>query len=132
MKPDRRNSTPANPRRTVKAALFRAWYELVEETVAHDPEEVAPGNRCSAIILLHELIGIGLRNGAIRAVVIHSSGPGSFAHLMFRYVLEPEFDWSGEIQLVTDRGEAVSWPDLLVREIEVATGVPEDEDDERG
>ena len=46
------------------------------------------------MILLHELIGVGVRNGAIRPIVIHSSGPSSYAHLMFRYTLDAEFDWS--------------------------------------
>jgi hypothetical protein len=118
-------------RPSVKAATFRLWYELLEETVAHDPNEIAPGNQWSAVILLHELTGVGVRSGAIRPIVIHSSGPSSYAHLMFRYVLEPEFDWSGEIQLVPDRGEAAAWPDRFVAEIEAATGIAEHEDDER-
>lgn len=117
--------------RSVNAATFRVWYELLEETVSHDPDDIAPGNRWSAVILLHELIGIGLRNGAIRPIVIHSSGPSSLAHLMFRYTLEPEFDWSGEIQLVPDRGATAPWSDLLVSELEAATGIAEHEDDER-
>ena len=116
---------------SVKAATFRVWYELLEETVGHDPEEIAPGNRWSAVILLHELIGVGLRNDAIRPIVIHSSGPGSYAHLMFRYAQNPEFDWSGEIQLVPDRGDATTRSDLLVAEVAAATGVAEHEDDER-
>ena len=119
-------------RRSVRAATFRVWYELLEETVGHDPDDVAPGNRWSAVILLHDLIGIGLRNGAVRPVVIPSSGPGSYAHLMFRYTLEPAFDWDGEIQLgLVDRGDATLPPDLLVAEVEAATGIPESEDDER-
>jgi hypothetical protein len=118
-------------RRSVSAATFRVWYELLEETVAHDPDDIAPGNRWSAVILLHDLIGIGLRGGAIRPIVIHSSGPSSYAHLMFRYALEPEFDWSGEIQLMSDRGETATWSGLLVSEIEAATGFAENEDDER-
>jgi len=118
-------------RHSVQAVTFRAWYELLEETVAHDPDEIAPGNQWRAMILLHELTGVGMRNGAIRPIVIHSSGPGSYAHLMFRYVLEPEFDWSGEIQLVLDRGETATWPDRFVAEIEAATGMAEHEDDER-
>ena len=118
-------------RRTVKAATFRIWYELLEDTVGHDPDDIAPGNRWSAVILLHELIGIGLRNGAIHPIVIHSSGPGSYAHLMFRYTLDSEFDWSGEIQLVPDRGDAATHPDVLVAEIEAVTGIAEHEDDER-
>jgi hypothetical protein len=120
---------PVNPGRTVQAAIFRTWYELVDEIVAHDPEEVAPGNRCSAIILLHELIGIGLRHGAIRAVVIHSSGPSSYAHLMFRYTLDPAFDWNGEISLASDPGDDITRLDRLVTEFETATGIPEREDD---
>ena len=107
------------------------WYELLEESVAHDPEEIAPGNQWSAVILLHELIGVGIRRGAIRPIVIHSSGPSSYAHLMFRYALEPEFDWSGEIQLVPDRGEAATWSDGFVAEIEAATGIAAHEDDQR-
>ncbi len=118
-------------RPSVKAATFRVWYELLEEAVAHDPDDIAPGNQWSAVILLHELIGIGLRGGAIRPIVIHSSGPSSYAHLMFRYTLDPEFDWSGEIQLMPDRGETATWSDLLVSEIEAATGFAENEDDER-
>ena len=115
----------------VQAATFRAWYELLEETVAHDPDEIAPGNQWSAVVLLHELIGVGMRNGAIRPTVIHSSGPSSYAHLMFRYALEAEFNWSGEIQLVPDRGEAATWPDGFVAEIEAATGIAAHEDDRR-
>jgi len=117
-------------RRSVKAATFRLWYELLEETVGHDPDEIAPGNRRSAVILLHDLIGVGLRNGAIRPIVIHSSGPGSYAHLMFRYTLDPVFDWSGEIELVLDRGDPVTQPDLLIAEVAAATGIPEHEDDQ--
>ena len=116
--------------RTVDAATFRLWYELLEEAVGHDPDDIAPGNRWSAVILLHELIGIGLRNGAVRPIVIHSSGPGSYAHLMFRYTLDPAFDWSGEIQLGPDRGAAAP-PDQVVAEVEAATGIAAHEDDER-
>src|SRR5215216_6876158 len=110
-------------RRIIEAASFRLWFELLEETVAHEPDDIAPGNRWSAVILLHDLIGVGLRNGAIRPIVIHSSGPGSYAHLMFRYTLDPEFDWRGEIQLVLDRGDPAVQTDLLVAEVEAATGV---------
>jgi hypothetical protein len=117
-------------RRTVEAATFRVWYELLEETVGHDPDAIAPGNRWSAVILLHDLIGVGLRNGAIRPIVIHSSGPGSYAHLMFRYTLDPGFDWSGEIQLLLDRGGPVTEPDLLIAEVEAAIGIAGHEDDE--
>ena len=118
-------------RRRVTATTFRVWYELLEETVAHDPDDITPGNRWSAVILLHDLIGIGVRSGAIHPIVIHSSGPSSYAHLTFRYALQPEFDWSGEIQLVPDRAEATTWLDLVVAEIEAATGMAEHEDDER-
>jgi hypothetical protein len=118
-------------RRSVKAATFRVWYELLDESVAHDPDEIAPGNRWSAVILLHDLIGVGLRNSAIRPVVIHSSGPSSYAHLMFRYTLNPEFDWDGEIQLAPNRGEAATESTLLLAEIAAATGFAEHEDDER-
>ncbi len=117
-------------RRTVEAATFRLWYELLEETVGHDPDEIAPGNRWSAVILLHDLIGVGLRNGAIRPIVIHSSGPGIYAHLMFRYTLDPEFDWSGEILLLPEGGVATA-PDLLVTEVTAAAGLAEHDDDER-
>lgn len=117
-------------RRTVKAATFRLWYELLEEAVGHDPDDIAPGNRWSALILLHELTGIGLRNGAIHPVVIHSSGPGSYAHLMFRYTLNPAFDWSGEIQLGPNR-EAAAPSDQLIAEVAAATGIAEHEVDER-
>ena len=116
-------------RRSVEAATFRLWYELLEETVGHDPDEVAPGNRWSAVILLHELIGVGLRNGVIRPIVIHSSGPGSYAHLMFRYTLDPEFDWSDEVQFILDHGDAATQSDLLIAEIAAATGITEHEDD---
>src|SRR5215216_6452015 len=119
-------------RRIIEAASFRLWFELLEETVAHEPDDIAPGNRWSAVILLHELIGVGLRNGAVRPVVIHSSGPSSYAHLMFRYSLDPEFDWSGEIQLAPDREDAATRSDPLIAEIEAATGIAEHEVDERG
>jgi len=108
------------------------WYELLEEMVGHDPDDIAPGNRWSAVILLHELIGVGLRNGAVRPIVIHSSGPGSYAHLMFRYTLDPEFDWGGEIQLATFLRSGASWPDLLIAEVAAATGIAEHGNDERG
>src|SRR5215207_1315826 len=117
-------------RRNIKAASFRLWFELLEETVAHEPDDIAPGNRWSAVILLHELIGVGMRNGAVRPIVIHSSGPVSHAHLMFRYSLDPEFDWSGEMQVVADSVDAAIQSDLLIAEIEAATGIAEHEDDE--
>jgi len=116
-------------RRSVNAATFRVWYELLEETVGHDPDDVAPGNRWSAVILLHDLIRVGLRSGAIRPIVIHSSGPGSYAHLMFRYTLDSDFDWSGEIQFMLDHGDPATQPDLLIAEVAAATGIAEHEDD---
>jgi hypothetical protein len=115
-------------RRTVNAATFKAWYEELEAIVAQDPDDVAPGNRQSAVILLHDLIGVGLRNGAVSPVVIHSSGPAGYSHLMFRYVLEPEFDWSGEIALASDAGYGALEPDLFIAEIAAATGIPGPED----
>ena len=111
---------------TITAAIFRAWYEELEAIVAHDPDEVAPGNRQSARILLHDLAGVGLRSGAVRQVVIHSSGPSSHAHLMFRYTLDPEFDWSSEIELVPDSGYVALHPELFTAEIAAATGIPEE------
>lgn len=111
----------------VAAAIFRVWFDLLEDLVAHDPEETAPGNRSSAVMLLHELVGAGMRAGAIRPVVIHSSGPSSFAHLMFRYPLNPEFDWNGEIHLTTGMEDG---SERLIAEIVAATGVRNGDDDE--
>ena len=113
--------------RTVAAGIFRLWFDLLEDLVAHDPEETAPGNRGSAVMLLHDLVGVGMRAGAIRPVVIHSSGPSSFAHLMFRYPLNPEFDWNGEISLTTGMADDL---DRLIAELVTATGVPYRDDDE--
>ena len=113
---------------TVEAATFRAWFDLLEDIVAHDPEETAPGNRYSAVILLHDLIGAGLRAGAIRPVVIHSSGPSSFAHLMFRYTPDPEFDWTGAIALAPEVEADRPHQDRLVAEIAAATGVSHRDD----
>ena len=115
--------------RTLDAATFKAWYEELEAIVADDPDDVAPGNQQSALILLHDLVGIGLRNGAVRPVVIHSSGPSSYAHLMFRYTLDPEFDWSGEIALVPDPGYIAFQAEPFVTEIAAATGITEHDDD---
>ena len=116
--------------RMVAAALFRVWFDLLEDLVAHDPEETAPGNRSSAVMLLHELVGAGMRAGAIRPVVIHSSGPSSFAHLMFRYPLSPEFDWNGEISMTPGMEEDLHRADALIDEIVAATGGPDRDDDE--
>lgn len=111
----------------VAAARFQVWFGLLEDLVAHDPEETAPGNRSSAVMLLHELAGAGMRAGAIRPVVIHSSGPSNFAHLMFRYPLNAEFDWNGEIRLTTGMEGGV---ERLIAEIVAATGAPDGDDDE--
>ena len=80
------------------------------------------------MILLHDLVGVGLRSGAIRPVVIHSSGPSSHAHLMFRYTLDPEFNWSGEIELVPDSGYVALQAEPFIAEIAAATGLPEHDD----
>lgn len=114
---------------TVAAVLFRVWFDLLEDLVAHDPEETAPGNRSSAVMLLHELVGAGMRAGAIRPVVIHSSGPSSFAHLMFRYPLNAEFDWNGEIRLTTGMDDSEG-AERLIAEVVAATGVPYGDDAE--
>ena len=117
------------PRHTLDAATFKTWYEELEAIVAQDADDVAPGNGQSAVILLHDLIGMGLRSGAVRPVVIHSSGPSSHAHLMFRYTLDPEFDWSGQIALRPDAGSIALHPDVFIAEIVAATGIPEHEDE---
>ena len=109
--------------------MFKVWYEELEAIVAQDPDDMAPGNRQSAVILLHELIGIGLRSGAVHPVVIHSSGPISHAHLMFRYTLDPDFDWSGQIALAPDSGFVTLDAEPLIAEIAAATGIPERDDD---
>ena len=96
--------------RTVNAAIFKEWYERLEETVAQDPEELAEGNRHPAVMLLHDLICLGVQRGAIRLVVSHSTGPHGFAHLSFRYPLNQEFDWSGDIDLTRELGEHGSRP----------------------
>ena len=118
-----------DPQRTVNAGTFKVWYEELEAIVAQDPDDVAPGNRQSAVILLHDLVGVGLRSGAVRPVVIHSSGPSSYAHLMFRYSLDPEFDWSGEIEFVSDSGYVALQAEAFIAEITAATGLPEHVDD---
>ena len=82
--------------RRVNARTFKAWYELLEETVTHDEDAIAPGNSRSAVMLLHDLVGVGLRSGAVRLVVSRSTGPRGFSHLSFRYPLDQEFDWGGK------------------------------------
>ena len=115
--------------RTVAAGTFRLWFELLEDLVSHDPEETAPGNLRSAVMLLHELVGVGLRAGAIRATVIHSSGPSSFAHLMFRYTLNPDFDWTGENILAPEMEDDPNQPGRLIDELATATGTGRHDDD---
>jgi hypothetical protein len=83
--------------RRVNARTFREWYELLEETVTHDEDAVAPGNSRSAVMLLHDLVGVGLRIGAVRLVVSRSTGPRGFSHLSFRYPLDQAFDWREDI-----------------------------------
>ena len=116
------------PNRSVTAATFKAWYEELEAIVAQEPNDIAPGNRQSAVILLHELIGVGLRNGAVHPVVIHSSGPISHAHLMFRYTLDPDFDWSGEVALAAASGFVTLEAEPFLAEITAATGIPAHDD----
>lgn len=116
-------------RRTISAGIFKVWYEELEAIVAQDPDDVAPGNRQSAMILLHDLTGVGLRSGAVIPVVIHSSGPSSHAHLMYRYTLDPEFDWSGAIELAPDSGYVALEAEPFIAEIVAATGIPDHDDD---
>ncbi len=116
------------PQRTISAAIFKVWYEELEAIVAQDPDDVAPGNQHSAVMLLHDLIGIGLRSGAVLPVVIHSSGPSSHAHLMFRYTLDSAFDWGGEIALMPDSGYVALQAEPFIAEITAATGIPEHAD----
>ena len=111
---------------TVTAPMFKEWYEQLEEVVTHDPAETAPGNLRSAVLLLHDLIDIGLRVGAVRPLVTRSTGPHGFAHLTYRYPLSPEFDWGGGIEFA--RGANDFTPAQLIAEIEVATGITVEED----
>ncbi|HLL51674.1 MAG TPA: hypothetical protein VK356_13480 [Thermomicrobiales bacterium] len=115
--------------RSIRAATFKVWYEELEAIVAQDPDDVVPGNRQSAVVLLHELIGVGLRCGAVRPVVIHSSGPSSHAHLMFRYTLDPDFDWSGEIALAPNSGYVTLDAEPFIAELTAASGIAEHDDD---
>jgi len=108
---------------SIHAATFRAWYELLEEIVALDPDEVAEGNHRPAVMLLHDLVDIGIRNGAIRPLVTRSTGPAGFAHLTFRYPLDAEFDWSGDVALRGTPGHYVTRPDQFITELENATGI---------
>ena len=43
---------------------------------------------------------------------------------MFRYPLNPEFDWSGEIGLLPGTDDDLDQPGRLIAEIATATGVP--------
>jgi hypothetical protein len=49
---------------------------------------------------------------------------------MFRYTLDPEFDWSGEIELVPESGYVTLQADSFIAEIAAATGIPEHPDDQ--
>jgi hypothetical protein len=113
---------------TVNASTFRAWYLSLEAIVVQDPDDRAPGNRQRSVLLLHELVGMGLRQGAVRVVVAHSTGPSGFAHLTYRYPLAQEFDWDGEIELAWESGHALGRPEHLIAEIEAATGIPAEPD----
>jgi hypothetical protein len=119
----------SHQQRTVKASTFRAWYELLEATVAHDPDEVAIGDSQSAVRLLHALVDIGIRNGAILPLVTHSSGPIGFAHLSFRYLLNQEFDWSGEIALTPEPGHDTTRLQQLIWDLDAATGITPRDDE---
>jgi hypothetical protein len=105
--------------------MFKAWYERLEETVAHDADAVAAGNARSAVMLLHDLVDVGVRNGAVRLVVSRSTGPRGFSHLSFRYPLDPEFDWSGDITFPPE-GED---PEQLIAEIARDTGISAEDDE---
>jgi hypothetical protein len=114
---------------TVKATTFRAWYEQLEEIVAQDPVEVAPGNSQRAVMLLHDLLSIGLRNGAIRPFVTRSTGPVGFAHLTFRYPVNEAFDWTGTMQLMREPGCYSVPAEQLMAEVAAATGIDDENDD---
>jgi hypothetical protein len=113
--------------RRVNARTFKAWYELLEETVTHDEDAVAPGNSRSAVMLLHDLVGVGLRSGAVRLVVSRSTGPRGFSHLSFRYSLDQGFDWRGEIAFSSE-GEYRRRAEQLIKEIENETGIGAEDD----
>jgi hypothetical protein len=114
-------------RRSINAGIFREWYELLEETVTHDEDAVALGNSRSAVMLLHDLVGVGLRSGAVGLVVSRSTGPRGFSHLSFRYPLDQEFDWGGEITFPTER-ECQGRVEQLIKEIENETGIGAEDD----
>jgi hypothetical protein len=118
----------SHQQRTVKASTFLSWYELLEATVAQDPDDVAIGGSQPAVRLLHALVDIGLRNGAILPLVTHSTGPIGFAHLSFRYLLNDEFDWSGVIAVVTELSLDAAHHQLIL-ELEAATGVAARDDE---
>lgn len=105
---------------TVSATIFKDWYERLEEIVAHDPGVVAPGNVRSAVMILHSLVNVGLRCGAVGVVVTRSTGPIGFAHLSYRYPLQPAFNWSGTIALAPEPRDCPS--EELIAEIAAATG----------
>ena len=114
---------------TVKASTFRSWYTSLEEIVAQDPNEMAVGASRRTVMLLHDLVLLGLRQGAVRVVVAHSSGPSGFAHLTYRYPLEQEFDWTGDIELAWEPGRSVVGAQQLIADLEAATGIRAEPDE---
>jgi hypothetical protein len=119
-------------RRIVSASTFREWYECLEEIVAQDQNEVATGNARSAVSLLHDLVGVGLRNDMVRLVVSRSSGPRGFSHLSFRYPLHETFDGSRGVAFTWEPDDQTRWPEQLIAEIEAATGVTAEDDASAG
>jgi hypothetical protein len=94
------SGTMSDRENRVEAATFRSWLQRIEELVALDAEDLTEEDQTRAMLLLHDLIGVGLHNGALRAVVTHSSGPLGLAHLAYRYPINEAFDWSGEIEVI--------------------------------
>lgn len=115
--------------RAVPAQTFLAWYKHLEAIVADDPADVAADGSQRAVMLLHELVSIGLRNGALLPVVTHSTGPLGYAHLSFRYPLNREFDWSGELGLMLEPGPDAARLQQLIVELEAATGIAARDDE---
>jgi hypothetical protein len=105
----------------VNASTLKEWIASLEAIVADDPDEVAPGNQERALALLLALYDVGMRAGAVRPLVTHSSGPRGFAHLSYRFLLVEAFDWSGTISLAPEPG--ASTPERLVAAVETATGI---------
>ncbi|MCC7023895.1 MAG: hypothetical protein IT338_13820 [Thermomicrobiales bacterium] len=106
----------------VEAAAFRSWLQRIEEIVALDAEDLTEEDQARAMLLLHDLIGVGLHNRAIRAVVTHSSGPLGLAHLAYRYPINEAFDWSGEIEVTCAPWHTVQVA-ALISDLERAAGL---------